>query len=266
MRPKLDPHNPRLSGAVATDTPPRAAFSADRLELVSDLERWHFWFAGRRELVAQLWRRHLGVSPLRVLEVGCGSGRNALMMARAGHRVVGIDLRPERLREVAMRDERVALLQGDGAELPLRNASFEVAILLDILEHADDGKVLDEMRRCLVPGGALILTVPAMPWLWSHRDEAAGHLRRYTRKSLTRVVRDAGLEVAETRYYQCLLFPVVAATRLVARKVPSTREMEERPGRLMNAFFTALSMAEARAGSLIRWPWGSTLAMVCRNR
>lgn len=266
MHSTLDPDNSLLSDARPIDALPHVAFGADRLELVSDLERWHFWFAGRRELVAQLWRRHLGVSPLRVLEVGCGSGRNALMMARAGHRVLGIDLRPEHLREIGMRDKRLVLLQGDGAQLPLRDASFDVAILLDILEHADDAKVLDEMRRCLVPGGALILTVPAMPWLWSHRDEAAGHLRRYTRRSLTEVVRKAGLEVAETRYYQCLLFPLVAATRLVARRVPSTREMEERPGRLMNALFTALSRTEARLGSLIRWPWGSTLAMVCRKQ
>jgi hypothetical protein len=41
--------------------------------------------------------------------------------------------------------------------------------------------------------------------------------------------------------------------------------MEERPGRLMNALFTVISKAEARLGSVIRWPWGSTLAMVCRK-
>ncbi len=67
-----------------------STFGPERLALVTDLERWHFWFAGRRALLDQLWRRHAGSSHQRVLEVGCGSGRFAAAMARAGHRVVGI--------------------------------------------------------------------------------------------------------------------------------------------------------------------------------
>jgi hypothetical protein len=69
--------------------------------------------------------------------------------------------------------------------------------------------------------------VPAMPWLWSYRDEDAGHLRRYTRRRLNRLLVGAQLRVREMRYYQCLLFPLVAVTRLFGRKRPGLRDFEE---------------------------------------
>lgn len=249
-------------------TTPGAApsFSAERLARISDLEGWHFWFAGRRLLLDALWRRHLGTRPRAVLEVGCGSGRLAREMSGRGHDVVGLDLRREglqRLPRAAEEGPAVKAVQADAAALPLQAETFDVVVLMDVLEHADDAAVLGEVRRVLRPGGVAILTVPALPWLWSYRDDAAGHRRRYTRRSLARAVRAAGLTGLETRSYQCLLLPLVAVTRLAGRRARSTREMEESPGPWANAVLGALTRAEVRLGSTIPWPWGSSLAAVC---
>jgi SAM-dependent methyltransferase len=130
--------------------------------------------------------------------------------------------------------------------------------LLDVLEHVDDTRALAEARRVLRPGGLLLITVPAMPWLWSYRDRAAGHRRRYTRSALRRLAEDCGFEVAELRYYQCALLPLVAASRLGGRRNSSFEYAEERPPRLLNELFSWINGAEARLHADL--PWGTSLA------
>ena len=69
-----------------------------------------------------------------------------------------------------------------------RNA-YDLIALLDVLEHVpDDLASLRAIHRRLKPGGALLLTVPANPWMWSAHDAAHHHFRRYTKKQLERAV------------------------------------------------------------------------------
>ena len=64
-----------------------------------------------------------------------------------------------------------------------RNA-YDLIALLDVLEHVpDDLASLRAIHRRLKPGGTLLLTVPANPWMWSAHDAAHHHFRRYTRGS-----------------------------------------------------------------------------------
>jgi SAM-dependent methyltransferase len=239
-------------------------FDAARLDRIRALESWHFWFAGRDELLRRLLARHLGAPPRTLLDIGCGTGRLAQSLLDDGHRVVALDRLPASL-EAARRGTRgVALLRADAGRLPLATGAFDAALLLDVLEHVDDRAVLGGLARTLRPGGLLFLTVPAEPFLWSHRDDAAGHRRRYRRAGLAALLRESGFEPLELGPWQCALFPLVAATRLLGRRGPRLRDAEERPPRLANAAFAWINRREAMLplGSL---PWGSTLAAVCRR-
>jgi SAM-dependent methyltransferase len=235
-------------------------FPPERLQRLAEIEGWHFWFAGRRALVDRLVARHVPPGRRTVLDVGCGTGS---MLGAVDAHSVGVDLRPEGLHATRRALPGARLVQADGVRLPFRDASFDVALLLDVLEHADDRRLLDEVCRVLRPGGILVVTVPAMPWLWSYRDEAGGHRRRYTRRSLTQLLSEATLVVREMRYYQFFLFPLVVAARLFAPHSPRPRDLEDRAAPLLNAALTGINRLEARLGDLIRWPWGSSLAAVC---
>ncbi len=84
-------------------------------------------------------------------------------------------------------------------------SSYDCAVLVNVLEHiADDAAALRELFRVLKPGGALLLFVPALPFLFSRLDSVYGHFRRYRRAALVRLVADAGFEVREARYLDLL--------------------------------------------------------------
>lgn len=142
---------------------------------------------------------------------------------------------------------------------------FDVVVALDVLEHTEDQSATAEIVRVLKPGGIVIVTVPALPWLWSTRDERAGHRRRYSRRGLVRLLQTHGLQVADVRFYQCLLLPAVIAMRLAGRCWSRTLALEERPTASINRLCLAVNRLEVRLGDHVAWPWGSSVAAVGRK-
>jgi SAM-dependent methyltransferase len=136
--------------------------------------------------------------PLRALDVGCGEGRFASALARAGAEVVALDASAEAVRRARERhpglDFRVADCE---AALPLPDASFDLVWAGETIEHvADTAACLSELRRVLRSGGVLLLSTPDHGPLTRLRtglsrraferrfDPRSEHLRFYTRRAL----------------------------------------------------------------------------------
>jgi SAM-dependent methyltransferase len=241
------------------------SFPAERLTRLAELEEWHFWFVTRRALVERLLERHLPPGPARILDLGCGTGATGRALHTAGRRVIGLDLLAPGLAARRAADPSAPLLRGSALQLPVGDGRLDAVLALDVLEHVDDAPALDEIHRVLRPGGLLMMTVPAHMWLWSYRDVASGHLRRYNRRSLGMALRGACMSVTEIRAYQFLLFPLVAAGRLLRGRHPGQREVEEQPSPRLNRVLRRINLAEVRWGEVVRWPWGSSLAAVARR-
>jgi 2-polyprenyl-3-methyl-5-hydroxy-6-metoxy-1,4-benzoquinol methylase len=104
-----------------------------------------------------------------VLDVGCSQGVASILLAREGHRVIGIDREHEAIRaarerldqEEAQVRERVEFRVGEGRAVGFPNGSFDAVLLGEVLEHQlDPGKLLEEARRVLRPGGRIVVTTP----------------------------------------------------------------------------------------------------------
>jgi len=159
-----------------------------------------------------------------ILDCGSGYGfvlRILLDLTPCG--VVGLEYQQERIDETRAflgENPRLTLVQGDATALPFADASFDHIVCSEVLEHIpDDAQAVRELARVLKPGGTLVVTVPAadFPFGWdppnwvlrrfgrSLRGERPwsgiwyGHLRLYTRESLTALAADPGLDVRETR-------------------------------------------------------------------
>ncbi|HTW42619.1 MAG TPA: class I SAM-dependent methyltransferase [Solirubrobacteraceae bacterium] len=183
----------------------------------------HWWYRGRRTVLEGVISR-LGLpAGARILDAGCGSGRNMLELARHGP-VTGIELSHTSV-ELARARGVGEVLEGSLLELPFADDSFELAVSLDVIEHLqDDLAALRELRRVVIPGGALLLTVPAYQWLWSGHDVINHHHRRYTRRSLRAVAERAGWRQVRTTYFNSLLLPVAIMLRILDRMNTKTTE------------------------------------------
>jgi SAM-dependent methyltransferase len=246
--------------------PHEQPFSVERIRRLAQIERRHFWFVGRRALILRLLSLYCRHGAALVLDAGCGTGSMVELLAQMGVRVAGFDLRPEGLMATKRACQSAWFFQAESACLPIADGMFDAALALDVLEHVDDRTMLAEITRVLRPGAGLVLTVPALPSLWSYRDEAAGHLRRYTKRHLEGLLNEAPLEICEVGYYQCLLLPLVIATRWLGRRNSSWRDMEDLPAPLVNYLLTLINRTEVSLGRFLTWPCGSSLFAVCRKQ
>lgn len=209
----------------------------------------------------------------RVLELGCGAGRNleALGQARPRLRLVGIDVSRSALAHAEARLPGVELRRASGgpnAPLPATDGEFDAVLVLDVLEHlVAPGHALAELHRVLAPGGILHLQVPCEGdplslWRWLPpparywKRNLGGHVQRFRRREILERVGNAGFEVERVRYSLHLAGNVAdvgafaalaAAARLrPARPAPTT-------GTLMAATTPQRAGGLARlAGALIR--------------
>jgi SAM-dependent methyltransferase len=190
----------------------------DRVEVQAmlDHEDRHWWYRGRRRIVCdELAQLPTGPS-LRVLDAGCGSGRLLDELRDYGH-VTGLDLNPDSV-EIARRRGHEDVVQGPVEQLPWPDATFDLVISLDMVEHtADDRMTLRELGRVTKPGGHFLMTVPALRALWSSHDVFNNHHRRYDRRMMRSLASDTGWTIERMTYFNSLLLPPAAAVRLLQR-------------------------------------------------
>ena len=158
------------------------------------LERWHWWFRGRQQILEAVLRRAFTDSDptvaRQIVSVGCGPTEGLAWLvpfAGAGGTVVGLDADPSGALRAARAPatEGVRLLIGTMECPPLRPRLVGAVLALDVLEHLDDDVGgLASIAGLVAPGGFLLVTVPAFPSLWGRQDTVSHHRRRYTRRTL----------------------------------------------------------------------------------
>ncbi len=231
-----------------------------------ELEDRHWWFRGRRAVIwALIARAALKPTP-RLLDAGCGTGRNLVEFGRLGD-AVGVDDSDEAIafcRARGLRDVAVGGLE----TLPFHAGRFDLAMACDVLEHvADDAAALAELRRVTAPGGHLLLTVPAYQWLWSQHDDIHHHRRRYTLRRIRERVVASGWRPDVATYFNSILLPPIALVRRLAgrRRTGSDAPSDYELGAgALNDWLVLPMRAEARLiarGASL--PAGVSVGMVC---
>lgn len=232
--------------------------------LVYEQEERHWWFRGRRAVIEALLARAGRPNPPRVLDAGCGTGRNLELYAGLGA-AEGVDPSPQAV-EFCRQRGLDGVQQGDAQSLPFEEERFGLIAATDVIEHvADDGLALAEMHRVAAPGATLLLTVPAYSWLWTAEDERLGHYRRYTLPGLRGVCAEAGWEPRFGTYFNALLLPPIWLARRLPGRDRERRDLERTPAAL-NVPLSVPMRAEAaliRRGA--RLPAGVSVGLLCRR-
>ncbi|MCX6816699.1 MAG: class I SAM-dependent methyltransferase, partial [Candidatus Beckwithbacteria bacterium] len=181
------------------------------------LEDRHWWFVAKRRFTAAILST-LSLKQAKILDVGCGTGRNMLMLQEFGT-VSGVDLSPLAIKYCRQRG-LTQLQQGSADSLPFPASSFDLVTLFDVLYHQgikSDIKVLQEVFRVLQPKGYILITDCAHPWLFGPHDQVMQARQRYTKKELTQKLTSAGFTVIRASYLFMFTFPVFVVNRLLKK-------------------------------------------------
>jgi 2-polyprenyl-3-methyl-5-hydroxy-6-metoxy-1,4-benzoquinol methylase len=230
---------------------------------MAEIDGRHWWYRARREILAQVIATRVGPpAGARILEIGCGTGHNLDMLGRFGT-VDAVEM-DDAARDIASeRLGRPAMM----ATLPelqrVERGAYDLVALLDVLEHVEDDRAsLVSIAERLRPGGKVLLTVPAHPWMWSAHDEVNHHKRRYTKKGFRQVVEAAGLKVELLSYFNSLLFPLAAAARVAGRLTGKEDSDDKLPPEAINKALEFMFGLERYAIGRVPFPPGVSLVAI----
>jgi hypothetical protein len=169
---------------------------------------------------------HLGSHPI---EVGSGLGDYALEWAPHFEHFTATEADADRL--VALKDRLTDHPTVDVRQLllPCEDGSrqYTGAVSYNVMEHIEDhvGALSSMAHQLVKPGGKIVLIVPAFPFAMSPVDIATGHVRRYTKKSMTETLSAAGLQPEIVRYANMLGLPGYYVTTSIFKMAPKEGAM-----------------------------------------
>ncbi|MEQ9407129.1 MAG: class I SAM-dependent methyltransferase [Fuerstiella sp.] len=236
---------------------------ASHLQQLVDLEDSYWWHVAKRQLVLRLLSKHCP-PPGRLVEGGIGSGRNLIEFQKIGYDVTGFDLMPESVAHVQDRGIADVHVHDLGDPWPVPKQSLRAVVLLDVLEHVEfPVTVLRHVHEALQDDGAVIVTVPAYPWLYSRWDEQLGHFRRYTSREFRRQAGEAGFRVRWLNHWNSFTLPAALAVRGWEKMFPS-RDQPDFPhvSRFTNNALLTAAAAERWCLNQLPVPAGLSLAGV----
>ena len=206
--------------------PAVTAMDAGHLRELVELEEHYWWHVAKRQLAVQCLQQHCP-PPGMLLEGGVGSARNLIEFRELGYEVVGVDVMREAVEHAHQRGLTQVHLQDLAKRWPIDDGSLRAVVLLDVLEHVELPRaVLQEAYRSLEPGGCVVATVPAYPWLYSGWDRELGHYRRYRMRQFKGDARETGFHIVRATRWNSFSVPAAILMRGFDRLCQRPRSAE----------------------------------------
>ncbi|HEY2011969.1 MAG TPA: class I SAM-dependent methyltransferase [Bryobacteraceae bacterium] len=242
-------------------SPPAPVSMSEWYYGIANLE--HFWVRRRFDVLRRLADPILRQAK-HVAEIGCGNGvvqRN--IEDTYGLSVAGFELIQLALEKSVSRRSPLYCYDIHQRHPEFRE-HFDVLVMFDVLEHiADESAFLESVKFHLAKSGTLLINVPAHQFLFSEYDRAAGHYRRYSMRSLTRVVEQNGFHIRAITYWGLPLAPLLLARKAITSMQRSEQQAYSSgfdPGpRLVNRSLSLLARCEPLPQ---RWLGTSVMAVL----
>jgi SAM-dependent methyltransferase len=240
---------------------------AHEYERLAAAEERAWWFRGLHANLLGAWRARAGADAkdarLRLLDAGCGTGGflARLVPAAGGAFCCGVEL--DRVAAgLAARKSGAAIAAGRVERLPFADHAFDAVFSADVLCHegVEETAALLEFRRCLRPGGVLVLNLPAYRWLYSAHDVAVANARRYGAGEVREALAAAGFAEARLRRWNAVLFPLMVLRRKILPGAPGrASDVGLLPAPLERLFHLSVALEGALAARGLAFPWGGSI-------
>jgi 2-polyprenyl-3-methyl-5-hydroxy-6-metoxy-1,4-benzoquinol methylase len=226
----------------------------------AELYHHHWWWRAREEIIMDTLRRAFGANPrLRILDIGCGDGLFFDRLSEFGT-VEGLETEADAVNPANPHRSKIHLC---GLEEFSPDASYDLALLLDVLEHVEDpAEYLRLALSKLSSGGKALITVPAFSFLWTTHDDLNHHRARYSKSSFRKVAEAAGMAIEEQRY----LFHWVYFAKMLVRAKEAVFGSKPKPPDVpwgpANSMLRAGTVAEHKVARALNLPFGGSLMVI----
>jgi SAM-dependent methyltransferase len=241
----------------------RAAYA-----LMAAHEDRHWWFVGRRAVIAALIDRIALTGRPLILEAGCGSGGNLGLLEARGI-VSAFEPFEDAAGDARERYPGTEVRRGQlPDDVPFKEGTFDLVAALDVLEHVeDDTNSLAALVRLAKPGAAIIVTVPAHQVIWGSHDRRLHHVRRYGKQQMREIVAASGADIEFETAFNTVLAPIAIVFRLAEKVTRLDLGNQERlPAQPMNRLLGALFGLERHLVARFPLPFGLSYGYILRRR
>lgn len=207
-----------------------------------------------------------------IIDIGCGTGYQAIQLARQGFSVTGIDPSSDMLSmsKAYQKNQKEYLQPVAFKEMEIEEAAssyqhaFATALCLDVLEHIEDDRAAyHHIIQTVKPGGTIIVSVPAIPYLYGPKDIAIGHFRRYSKKTLQTLLQTESVDIKKIRYWNAIgVVPTLLSTKVLKKPINESFRYERRDTNSGTILNTLLRKWFSLAENSLHPPFGLSLIAV----
>lgn len=227
----------------------------DFMENVSD----HWFFNIRKDIFINLIKKINKDENAKVLDMGCGNGYFLAELSKDLKNCYGVDgyeYEHKLFDKIEISDIRKTNFEEN---------MFDFVTMLDVMEHIEFEKdLLDEVKRVMKDKGYLLLSVPANEWLFSETDVVYQHYRRYSKKSLRKVLENNGFTIKRIGFFNSLLFSPFVMSRLLEKITKKSTVHKSLVGGVIGKLFYTIFSLEKPLLKVTEFPYGGSLLAVAQ--
>ncbi len=236
----------------------------DQYALMFQQEELHWWYVGNRTIIASLLDKFLPKRLLRILDAGCGTGKNLQFLSKYGA-VSGVDMNDVAIQ--CCKERGFSNIQKASVEdLPFESNTFDLITSFEVLYHQDvhdwHAAVREAYRVC-DSNGLFLIRVPAFKILWGGHDVVVHGARRFRRKELVTAMQDVGFEVVKASYANMFMFIPVLFVRSLQRLFNAKAKADiESTNKFWSSILLKLLLLEAVLMKKINLPFGVSVIVI----
>ena len=228
-----------------------------------DNESKHWWFKARREILNKQIKKYSTKKKMSILDFGSGSGTNIYMLSKYGEvDVYEKDNKTSNFLKKKFNRNGIKIIKKCFSK-----KRYDLILAADVIEHIkNDKKIINNLNKILKKNGLIIVTVPAYQFLFSKKDQALKHFRRYNLNSLKKLF-SSDFKTLKISYYNSLLFVPIAIAiiffKLINRQF--INEVEKKPNNILNYIFYSLFKLEKFILKYFDFPFGISIISVFKK-
>ena len=217
----------------------------------------HWWWKSRKIIFSSLLRKYIPKKNIKILDFGSGVGSNLKMLSKFG-----------KCDAFEVNNEAIYHLKKKYNIIKKIKKKYDLIFFTDTLEHIkNDKKILIFLKKHLNKNGIIFITVPAFNFLWTSKDEALNHFRRYNKRSLLNAI-PKKFEIIKFSYFNTLLFFPLSIILILYKllNVNFINKAEVVPNKLINFFLIKIFSFEKKMLKNLNFSFVLSLLLIIKKK